>query len=130
MPWSWPDVVACVVDALRPVLATAAVATRVPEGPPGGWLPLVRVQRVGGAARQGGLDDARVLVECWAATDAAAWDLVAAARDVLRRLPGTGPVRACAETGGPALLADPLTGTPRYLLTAVVTVRATTAPPP
>ena len=124
--WTWPDVTLAAVAALADTL-DASVGTRVPDPRPAAF---VRVQRVGGPREQV-LDRARVLVECWADTEAGAWDLSAAAREAMRTLPTVGgDVVHVVEVGGPALVADPLTGTPRYLLTFEVTARpgAVTAP--
>ena len=119
--WTWPDVVAEVTAVLAAGI-DAPVLTRVPDPRPESFI---RVQRVGGAREQV-LDRARVVVECWALDEAAAWDLAALARDLLRRA-RTAPLLHVAETGGPALVADPLTGTPRYWLTVEVTARPSPA---
>lgn len=120
--WDWPDVTGLVVDHLDLELDDT-VATRVPDPRPS---TLVRVQRVGGVA-VGAVDAARVLVECWADTESAAASLASRTRDAMRRIPGNVAgyhVARCIEAGGPALLSDPLTGAPRYLLTFEVAVRA------
>lgn len=119
--WTWPDVTGAVVDGLAVTLTSAAVGTRVPDPRPSAF---VRVQRVGGPREQV-LDRARVLVECWADTEAGAWDLSAVVREAMRTLPAVdaGDVIHVTEAGGPALVGDPLTGTPRYLLTFEVTAR-------
>ena len=120
--WDWPDVTALVVDHLDAGLSVP-VRTRVPDPRPDAW---VRVQRVGGVA-SGPIDTARVLVECWAAQEADAAALAATTRDLMRRMPGTVAgyrVARVTEAGGPALIADPLTGTPRYWSTFEVVVRA------
>lgn len=120
--WDWPDVTGIVVGHLDLELADT-VATRVPDPRPSTF---VRVQRVGGRA-VGPVDAARVLVECWADTEVAAAALAGRTRDAMRRIPGnvTGyHVARCTEQGGPSLLSDPLTGTPRYLSTFEVAVRA------
>lgn len=120
--WDWPDVTALVVDHLDAGLVVP-VATRVPDPRPAAW---VRVQRVGGVAA-GPVDNARIVVESWAALEADAAALAAAVRDLMRRMPGNVPgyrVARVTESGGPALIADPLTGTPRYWATFEVVVRA------
>lgn len=131
MTWptlTWPDVEQIVVEGLRDALTgtsheDAVVGIEVPAPL---TLPLVRVQRVGGVADQTH-DRARVLVECWADRSDTAADLCLLVRDLLRGLLGTvdgWTVSRVLEVAGPSRIADPVTGTPRHLLTVEVTVRA------
>ena len=120
--WVWADVPLITIDYLRPLLSVP-VFTVVPAIRPASF---VRVQRVGGVA-SGPIDSARILLECWAATEAAAAALVAIVREHMRAMRGTLSgfmVAGPSESGGPASIADPIAGLPRYLLTVVVPVRA------
>ena len=122
----WPDATALALGYLRPLLPGVTVAGRVPDPL---VVPLVRVQRVGGV-RDIAYDRARLLVECWAAGEPAAAALAGTVRDLLRRMRGSvggWTVAATDEVGGPAHLSDPLTATPRVLLTVETTVRANPA---
>lgn len=124
--WTWPDVVAIVVDYLS-ASVTADVRTRVPDPRP---ATLVRVQRAGGV-RVETFDTARLQVECSAATEADAHDLAAIVRDLLRRLPrATVGVSRVAEVTGPTLLSDELDSTATYLIAVEVTVRPEPTPSP
>jgi hypothetical protein len=130
---TWPDAALLVVDYLRdgladfstvtyPDLVGVAVGVKLPAG---GELPFVRVGRVGGT-RDGIFDQPRILVESWAVTSdsaAANNDLV---RDLMWQLPGVRSghhVSSLVEVGGPADIADPIAGTPRYLTTFAFRVR-------
>lgn len=74
-----PDLEAAVVAHLSPLLA-APVSTRVPNPTPPAW---VRITRAGGQDRNLVQTDIRLLVECWAADEGAAFEL---ARNVYAQL--------------------------------------------
>jgi hypothetical protein len=130
---TWPDAALLVVDHLRGVLDTYstttypsldgyAVGVKVPDGRP---VPFVRVGRVGGT-RDGLFDQPRILVESWAGTSFAAAANTDLIRDAMWQLPGVRSghhVSALTEVGGPADIADPETGSPRYLMTFAFRVR-------
>jgi len=137
-PLMWPDAELLVIDYLRAGLALVdtvdypaadgiAIGVKVPEGRP---VPFVRVNRVGGV-RAGVFDQPRILLESWAAhshSAAANLDLI---RDLMWQLTGERSgysVSNVVEVGGPANIADPDTGSPRYLMTFGFTVRANPRP--
>lgn len=68
-------------------------------------------------------DEAQLTIECWAPTKAAAWDLgarVYAAMCAMDTDTTWVPRGQRGWVGGPAYLEDPLTATPRYVMTARV----------
>lgn len=66
------DIEAAAVTHLKPRLGGAGVATRIPNPMP---ATFTRVTRAGGSARNLIQADARLLVECFADNDVAAFDL-------------------------------------------------------
>lgn len=128
---TWPDATLLVVDHLRsglagystgtyPSLAGFEVHNKVTE-----TRPLVRVGRVGGV-RDGLFDQPRILVEVWHTTGIAAAEVMDLVRDLMWQLPGVHDghnVSSLTEVGGPADIADPETGGPRYLMTFAFRVR-------
>lgn len=122
----WPDVEDVTTEYLSTGLAaqsiTAGVGTLVPRPVTGKH---VRVQRSGGSIDTV-WDSARVTVEARGPRKEDALDLATACRDLLRRMPGTRStwlVTRWSETGL-AYLPDPEDGSPRYLLTVLLTFRA------
>ncbi len=78
---TFPDVELVATGYLRGQLGSVAVCTVLPADFAG---PIVRVRRLGGAWRHRKvLDDARLDVDCWAATPVAVNDLVADVRAAL-----------------------------------------------
>lgn len=124
--FAWPDVALLVSEHLRAGLDDeVAVSDRVQPD-----RPSVMVARVGGPRGQI-LDQARILLEVRHDIPEGAWAITALCRELVRRLPGAhdeGTVTGVTETGGPAYLPDPLTGTPRYTLAFVATVKPNPAP--
>lgn len=111
--------------------AGVVVATRIPRSSHGEEaFPalMVRVTRTGGTRWSVAHDGPTVLVECWAASSTAAWDLAAAARDALLALDNTliGDVWLShrAEAGGPVNYPDPRTQHHRYQFLHEQTARA------
>ena len=124
-PVVFPDAVAVVTTYLASVL-TEHVGTEVPGSRSAAF---VVVDRVGGARRNLVVDDASVVVECWAESDADAHDLAQLARAHVLSLPGQVvggvPVYDVNEFGGPVNNPDPLSAHPRYVFTVQVAVRGT-----
>ncbi|WAL73110.1 hypothetical protein OU787_17315 [Kitasatospora sp. YST-16] len=113
-----PDAVAVVTSYLRSALASRGsavpVVSRVPPTRPPSF---VRVERVGGLRATPVTDRARLDVQCWAPTEAAAHDLAALARALLDDLPGVRDgvtVYRVSEASSPMWLPDELTSTPRF----------------
>lgn len=107
------------------------VATQIPRSSRGELAfpdRMVRVTRTGGPAWSVAHDGPTILVECWAATSTAAWELTGACRDLLLALDNTlvGPVWLShrAEGGGPVNYPDPRTDHPRYQFLHEQTARA------
>ena len=112
------------VAYLGPLVSPATVATRVPQSRPAAF---VKVTRVGGDVLSIGQSRPRVLVECWASTDSAAWNLAAKSWDALwdaRDLPEIRPGVAVmdAELTEPVNFPDAASGSPRYQFLASLTV--------
>ena len=101
------------------------VSTRVPNPRPASF---VRVQRTGGAEQNLVQERPVVLVECWAATDAAAWALASTAWGALqgRGDKTSGSVEFTPSTTGalssPVNYPDPSTSSARYQFTAELIV--------
>ena len=82
----FPDAELVATGYLRANLTGVTVCTILPAG---FEAPIVRVQRLGGAWRfRKVLDDARLDVDCWAATPAAVNDLIGDLRAVLEASAG------------------------------------------
>ena len=107
---------------------TATVGTRVPSPRP---ARLVRVERIGGARLDRITDRPRLDIHCWAPTEEAASDLVQLVRALTFGMPGWrgAVVYDVAEVGGPNLLPDPETDTPRYAFAVEVSIRGTELAP-
>lgn len=124
---AFPDVVAALKDYLVPIVAPAAVTSRVP--PDSTPRPaLVQVRRVGGTAVIPVRDQARIDVFCWHTSDPEAMTLALTVRAAIWALSGTtllGPVvYDVSEFLGPRHDDDPTTGIPRVWATYQITVRA------
>lgn len=124
--FDWPDAESVVAAYLESGLTaqsiTAGVGALVPRPLSGSH---VRVQRTGGS-QEAAFDSARITTECRGDTKEAAHDLALACRDLMRRIPGTRSlwlVTRSSETGL-AYFPDAVDGSPRYLLTVLVTFRA------
>ena len=112
---------------------TVPVSTRVPNPRPASF---VRVQRTGGAGQNLVQERPVVLVECWAATDTAAWALAVKAWGALQ---GREPVstqrrrphaRQRHRRFVPGQLPDPSTTSARYQFTAELIVNLVKEPTP
>lgn len=116
--WEFPLAEKVVVAALQPLLTaagdTARVATKRDQSSP---ARLVRVTRVGGL-RSNVEDRARVVFECWDATDAAAAQLAGRTRALVQALswdPAAGVhINWVSEEGGVVRFPDPDVNLPRY----------------
>ncbi|MFJ4794018.1 hypothetical protein [Kitasatospora purpeofusca] len=122
-----PDAVAVAASYLRSALAALGtpipVVSRVPSTRPPAF---VRVERVGGVRATAVSEWARLDVQCWAPTEAAAYDLTALARALMNNLPGVRDgvtVYEVAEVGGPNWLPDELTSTPRFAFAVEAHIR-------
>ena len=100
------------------------VSTAVPAQRPDRF---VTVSRAGGPRLNLVQAKPTVLVECWATTTGAAWDLVSAAYDAMDALPDRdGPLPkgawvADVDLAEPVNNPDAATGTPRYQFVATIT---------
>lgn len=125
-PIVFPDAAAVVADYLRTALAEHGqpvhVGTRVPSPRP---TAFVRIERIGGAQRDVVTDRPRLDVHCWGATEEAAHDLMQLARALLGAIPGWRGATAydVDEVGGPNLLPDPASSSPRYALAVEISLR-------
>lgn len=93
-------------------------------------MPFTRVGRTGGPITEV-YDDARLLVESFAATGDDAAANAAIVRDLMRLMPGARDgftVSRVVEVGGPADISDPMTQLPRQLATYSVRLRANARP--
>ncbi|MBF6133510.1 hypothetical protein IU501_10915 [Nocardia otitidiscaviarum] len=121
-----PDVEAWLVTALRTAYAargeTATVATKVPADRP---ARMTRVSLVDTVPIEVAHFAVPVLVECWAATTAAASELARTTYALVRAMEGTDTagmwVAAVGTVGGVAYLPD-LDAGPRYQFTVQFTV--------
>lgn len=128
----FPDVVAAVceflADELQDRAVTAAVGTVVPRPRP---EQLVRVRRIAGARRNLVVDSPQLSVECWAASEEAAHDLAQLVRALVHSMRGgtvgSTVIYHVAEIGGPALLPDGETDTPRFVATYEIGTRGRAA---
>lgn len=115
------NVEGALVALLRGPLAVP-VATKVPNPRPASF---VRVGRVGGDQLNLVQEQPLLLIECWAPTDLASWDLAAKA---WRILSGREPLEAAGVEFGerqlstPVNYPDPVTTSPRYQFTVQVNV--------
>lgn len=117
---TFSSVEAQVIGYLTPLLATPVVRV-IPASRP---ALFVRVLLTGTTRRSLTLADAHVTVECWAATDAAAEALARQTYALMCAMDlddGTHvPDGPEGWMGGPYASADPVSGTPRYVMTAIV----------
>jgi hypothetical protein len=121
-----PDVEKAFVAYLNGIL-TPQVSTRVPATRPASF---VRVQVVGGDVLNVALDAPRLLVECWAATDGAAFALARQAWAAVSetRAAWVGDVWVSALTlSRPVNFPDPDTASPRFQFTVDLRVAMTPA---
>lgn len=132
--FTWADATLITVHYLRgslgalstgtyPSLTGMRVGRKLPDPPA---VPFTRVGRVGGPLSEV-YDDARVLVESFAADADDAATNAGLVRDLMRLMPGVRDgftVVAVTENGGPADITDEQTGLPRYLATYTVRIRA------
>ena len=110
------DVEALVVGYLDPLMVPR-VSTRIPNPRP---AELVRVQRIGGVRQNLAQERPLLLVECWAASSVAAFDLAAQAWSLLDALDADW--FADVNLSSPVNLPDPLSASPRYQFTASLVV--------
>lgn len=119
----FPDVAAAVCTYLRTTLGVPT-GSKVPNPRPDEFY---RVQRIGGVSRSVVLDDALLVVEAWAPTDQEADDLAQLARAHLLALcsdhVGSTLLYRATDASAPALLPDPVSGSPRSTATYQVTAR-------
>jgi acetylornithine deacetylase/succinyl-diaminopimelate desuccinylase-like protein len=120
----FPDAVAAACAHLRSELGGTVVVSDVPTVRP---VEFVSVERVGGVARNLVVDEASLVVDCWAARKQDAHDLAQRCRALLHAAVGTTlsgvMVYRCDELGGPANLPDPLSSQPRYSFSVALAVR-------
>lgn len=132
-PVVFPDAAAVVGAYLREQLAAygqpVQVVTRVPNPRP---AKFVRIERIGGMQRDVVTDRPRLDVHCWGASEEDAHDLMQLARALLADIPGWHGATAydVAEVGGPNVLPDAATSSPRYALAVEVSLRGKSLVPP
>lgn len=119
----FPDAAAAVCTHLHETLGVTT-GTKVPNPRPAEFY---RVQRVGGVSREMVMDDATIVVEAWAPTDEEADDLAQLARAHLLSIENTfvddALLYRVVDVAAPALLPDPISGSPRSTATYQVTAR-------
>lgn len=122
----WPDVEDVTTEYLTTALAARSVTAKVGTLVPRPIVGLhVRVQRTGGSISDV-WDRARITLELRGPRKEDAHDLAVVCRDLMRQMPGTRStwlVTRWSETGL-AYLPDAEDGSPRYLLTVLMTFRA------
>lgn len=103
----------------------AWVSTQVPADRP---TRLVRVSRVGGTRRNVALDNPTVLIECWDATELAAYTLADKCRGIVEAACREATTIAAGvrigdyqEFSGPVNFPDPATRNPRVQITISIT---------
>lgn len=123
IPIVFPDAAATTTTLLGDALGVETT-TKVPNPRPDEFI---LVRRVGGTKRDQVIDDASLAIEAWSTTEAEAHDLLQLARAHLHASVGVSidgqTIYRVQEFAGPASLPDPLSQTPRYTLTAAVTVK-------
>lgn len=127
-PIEFPDAVAVVIEYLIDELAGVGdpvdVVSRVPTDRPARF---VRISRTGGPRRTRVSDAAQISVEAWGPLEEDARDLAESCRALLFAMRGTTQqgvaVYRVSELGGPALLPDPTSDSPRYVFTHQVQLR-------
>lgn len=118
-----PDPEAAVVAHLKAALVGVTVGTRVPDPIPARH---VRVVLAGGTVRSVAHQDARITIECRATTGVGASALAREVEAAIVTLDSAGchvPQGAPGWVGAPAYSEDPITGTPRYVMTVIVRMR-------
>lgn len=123
-PVTFPDAAACAVTILNAAL-TPTVYTRVPNPRP---ATFVRLSRDGGIRRSVVVDQATLVVECWAASEEAAQDLAQLARAALHAAEATtvgsyGTVYRVDEVAGLSFAPDPESDQPCYRFTVSLALR-------
>lgn len=117
---AWASATALAANHLAGLMAVP-VGVRIPRPRPAEFVVL---RRVGGPRRNALMDDARLDVQVWAASDARAEEIAAQARYHLAQMPQlVHDVRQFAEDSGPTLIPDAPSDVPRVLLTVVLSVR-------
>ncbi|NGO68231.1 hypothetical protein [Streptomyces boncukensis] len=125
-PVVFPDAAVLVGSYLRSGLADIGqpvhVGTRVPNPRP---PQFVRIERIGGMQRDLVTDRPRLDVHCWGASEEDAHDLMQLVRALLADIRGWRGATAydVAEAGGPNLLPDKETSSPRYALAVEISLR-------
>ncbi|MFE2747315.1 hypothetical protein ACFXKX_23805 [Streptomyces scopuliridis] len=104
------------------------VGTRIPNPRPARF---VRAERIGGTQLDRVTDRPRLDVHCWGATEDSAADLMTVVRALTLAMPGWrgAVVYDLAEVGGPNLLPDKETSTPRFALAVELSIRGATLTP-
>lgn len=110
----------------------AWVATQIPAARP---VRVVRVSRIGGTRRNVVLDNPTVLLECWDATESAAYVLADRCRALVESacregtvLTGGVQVGNYQEFSGPVNFPDPATNNPRFQITISITASGVVTP--
>lgn len=117
----FPDALSLAVAHLGASMPDVHVGTRVPNPR---LADMVLLRRIGGLARNGLIDDARIDGQVWAASDEDATEFANRARYFLATLGEVEPrVRQFAEEVGPTLIPDGDSSAPRVLFTVVLSVR-------
>jgi hypothetical protein len=121
---TYPDAVALTLAHLAPLLAPVPVRSRVPDPRP---VALLQVRRVGGG--DGLVRDFPLLeLTAWDADEDDAHNLLMSARSHVHAMQGQVidgvQCYTVAEFSGPRQSDDPRTGTPRYVMTVELSLRA------
>ena len=132
LPVAGVDVEAAVIEALLRVLpAGVTVSTEVPRVGAGDArfpLRMVRVTRTGGVLLSPAHDRPLVLVECWASSSVAAWELAGLCRAVMLgwsdELAAGAWLTHRAEATGPVNNPDSYAGHARYQFVHELQIRA------
>lgn len=128
-PIEFPDAAEVYTRYLREQLVARGdqvqVGTRIPTPRP---VRLVRVERIGGARLDRITDRPRLDVHCWGATESDAADLMKVVRALTLAMPGWrhAVVYDVVEVGGPNLLPDTETSSPRYAFAVELSMRGAT----
>lgn len=112
------DLTGSMIVDLRPSLSPAPVLAQVPRERP---VSFVVLRRLGGPLAPPVFDVATIEATAWAATQPAAWDLIADVRRLVHgyagRMVNGITVYRVDEFAGPGWSPDPDVGTPRYVMT-------------
>lgn len=121
----YPDIIALLVAYLQPIVTPVKVVARVPDPRP---TRLLQLRRVGGTQLRPVRDRPRVDVITWDDDEPGAMALAELARRSIGALQATttlGPmVYRVDEFLSPTQTDDPVTGSPRVLVTYSITIRA------